>query len=124
MVPPPSYRPNCKSLRFRAGLKREQKQQIRETIVWGLSARATPHDFPKHKTNMVEIIPVKVRRNASGKDYATYEVECPATGGTVSTKACKECDHCRLFLGESVKCSYRQDREREKKPFVHPVHIL
>ena len=47
MVPPPHYRPNCKSLRFRAGLKRTLTK--RETIVWGLSARATPHDFPNTK---------------------------------------------------------------------------
>ena len=83
-----------------------------------------PTRFPKHKTNMVEILKVKARRNAGGKDYTTYDVDCPATGEAVSTKACKECDHCRLFLGESVKCSYRQDREREEKPFVHPIYIL
>lgn len=72
---------------------------------------------------MVEIIKVKVKKNAKWADSYKFEVDCPA-GGVVSTKDCKECEHCRVFLGESVKCSYRQDREREKKPFVHPVHIL
>lgn len=73
---------------------------------------------------MVEIINVKVRKNAKGKEYDKFEVDCPAVGGVVSTKACKQCDHCRVFLGKSVKCSYRQDRERDKKPFVHPVHLI
>lgn len=73
---------------------------------------------------MVEIINVKVRKNAKLADSYKFEVDCPAAGEAVSTKACKECDHCRLFLGESVRCSYKQDREREKKPFVHPIYIL
>ena len=76
------------------------------------------------KTNMVEVLKVTRRKNSKGEDYYKFEVDCPSTGEAVSTKACKECDHCRVFLGESVKCSYRQDREREKKPFVHPVYIL
>ena len=73
---------------------------------------------------MVEIIKVKVKKNAKLADSYKFEVDCPAAGGVVSTKDCKACDHCRLFLGESVKCSYRQDREREKKPFVHPIHLI
>ena len=43
MVPPPSYRPNCKSLRFRAGLKRTLTK--RETIVWAVCP-SSPHDLP------------------------------------------------------------------------------
>ena len=73
---------------------------------------------------MVEVLKVTRRKNAKGADCYKFEVDCPAVGGVVSTKACKQCDHCRVFLGESVKCSYRQDREREKKPFVHPVHLI
>ena len=91
--------------------------------MWGCLPEQPLTTFQTQK-NMVEVLQVKARRNAGGKDYTTYDVDCPATGEAVSTKACKECDHCRVFLGESVKCSYRQDRERKKKPFVHPAYIL
>jgi hypothetical protein len=73
---------------------------------------------------MVEVLKVTQRKNANGLDYTTYDVDCPAIGEAVSTKACKECDHCRVFLGDSVKCSYKKDKERADKPFIHAAYIL
>lgn len=49
-------------------------------------------------------------------EIGDLKVKCPV-GETVSLTECRHCDHCRIIIDGFVKCSYADDRERDKKYF-------
>ena len=81
------------------------------------------------KTNMIDRLPIKTKRNCYGNTKENFicvpygVVECPKEEKVVKVRVCKACEHCNICLEDVVKCSYRQDIQRIKKPFIHPVHL-
>ena len=74
---------------------------------------------------MTESIPVeKVRKegqpNAKGyrSVYYVEEVACPKVGDNQAANRCKQCQHCRIYLGTHVKCTYADDKRRKEQKSV------
>ena len=74
---------------------------------------------------MTESIPVeKVRKegqpNAKGyrSVYYVEEVACPKVGENQAAQRCKQCQHCRIYLGTHVKCTYADDKRRKEQKSV------
>ena len=50
-------------------------------------------------------------------------VTCPKKGKRQHARNCKLCEHCRIYLGDVVKCSYNADNYKEEHPMVHPIYL-
>ena len=58
--------------------------------------------------------------NAKGKRSVYYveEVRCPMTEESQPSNRCKQCQHCRIYLGTHVKCTYADDKRRKEQKSV------
>ena len=58
--------------------------------------------------------------NAKGKRSVYYveEVACPKVGENRAAQRCKQCQHCRVYLGTHVKCTYEDDKRRKEQKSV------
>ena len=58
--------------------------------------------------------------NEKGKRSVYYveEVRCPMTEESQPSNRCKECNHCRIYLGTHVKCTYADDKIRKERKSV------
>ena len=71
---------------------------------------------------MTERIEVHVvKKQGPSNTYFIKDVCCPKTNGTMPAKKCKSCQHCRIYLGTHVKCTYRDDMKRAA---LHPENIV
>ena len=50
-------------------------------------------------------------------------VECPKIKDKVLSRKCKSCKHCRIYMGDFVKCSYLSDTYKLEHPVVISVKI-
>ena len=48
------------------------------------------------------------------------KVNCPV-GEQVSLTECRHCGHCRIIIDGIVKCSYKDDMQRNKKYFTRAI---
>lgn len=64
---------------------------------------------------MSEIVPIE-KTPKKGKKHIFYveEVRCTQTGAMQAANYCKRCEHCRIYLGNKVKCSYADDLKRKE----------
>ena len=76
---------------------------------------------------MSERINVRRARVPSESKSAQYRVvevvDCPKFGDKTAAPNCKHCEHCRIYLVDHVKCSYKQDKYKEEHPYVHVYNI-
>lgn len=64
---------------------------------------------------MTETIEVrKVAHQGKKYQYHIDEVQCPMTNDSQAARRCKTCQHCRIYLGEKVKCTYADDQRRKE----------
>ena len=64
---------------------------------------------------MTETIKVRKVAHQGKKDrYYIDEVQCPMTNESQAAHRCKTCQHCRIHLGEKVKCTYADDMRRKE----------
>ena len=64
---------------------------------------------------MTEIIPIeKVKKQGKKDYYYVEEVRCPITDESQPANRCKPCNHCRIYLGDKVKCTYADDQRRKE----------
>ena len=47
------------------------------------------------------------------------KVNCPMIKEQTASRICKHCQHCRITMGEYVKCSYKDDMYRLQHPFIN-----
>ncbi|MBR7155009.1 MAG: hypothetical protein IKD12_06900 [Paludibacteraceae bacterium] len=68
---------------------------------------------------MTEIIPIeKVKKQGKKDFYYVDEVRCPLTTESQAASRCKQCQHCRIYLGNKVKCTYADDQIRKERKTV------
>ena len=68
---------------------------------------------------MTESIPIeKVKKQGKKDYYYVEEVRCPMTGNMQAAPYCKKCKHCRIYLGDKVKCTYADDQRRKERKSV------
>ena len=48
-------------------------------------------------------------------------VNCPMIKEQTAARICKHCQHCRIAMGDHVKCSYKDDMFKLKHPYVYSV---
>lgn len=61
--------------------------------------------------SMTERIEVQhVRKEGLKSVYYADEVKCPKAGAMIIARWCKHCEHCRIYLGDHVKCTYASDK--------------
>ena len=73
-------------------------------------------------TEKIEVRKVK-HIGEKGKDYYVEEVQCPMTTESQPAHICKKCDHCRIYINDTVKCSYEKDIYNILHPSVHVYNI-
>ena len=72
-------------------------------------------------TERIEVQNVRKEGQPNAKGYRSVyyveEVACPKVGENQAAQRCKQCQHCRIYLGTHVKCTYADDKRRaELKP--------
>ena len=64
---------------------------------------------------MTERIEVhKMVKMGKTKPYTVDEVLCPKIDQMQAAQRCKQCHHCRIYLGTHVKCTYADDKRRKE----------
>lgn len=71
---------------------------------------------------MTEKIQIQVEELDFGQ--IKESIKCPKHQEIIHANKCKRCKHCRIYLGDYVKCSFNNDAKKEEKEFVQPVYIL
>lgn len=57
----------------------------------------------------------------SNKLQVTHgRVQCPVEG-RINVRKCKKCEHCRMYIDDTVKCSYENDIYNILHPMIHAV---
>ena len=49
-------------------------------------------------------------------------VQCPIDG-RITVRSCKKCEHCRIYINDTVKCSYEKDIYNILHPNIHVYNI-
>lgn len=63
------------------------------------------------------------RHTSPQSGYTKDVVQCPIKEGYVKATSCKQCEHCRIYAGDYVKCSYEKDIYKILHPHIHVYSI-